>query len=64
MQFQQDSACAHMTHNSVVIWMGCLVTGLYHGSWSACALDLTACDFYLWDNTKCPQKQSPHRGKH
>jgi hypothetical protein len=32
--------------------------------YGACALDLTACDFYLWDNTKSPQKQSPHREKH
>jgi len=35
MQFQQDSATAHMTHNSVLIWMGWLVIGLYHGLWSA-----------------------------
>jgi uncharacterized membrane protein YiaA len=29
MQFQQDSAAAHTTHNSLLIWIGCLVIGLY-----------------------------------
>lgn len=40
--------------------MGCLVIGLYHGLWSARALDLTARDFYLWDNMNSVHKNNPH----
>jgi hypothetical protein len=55
MQFQQDSATAHTTHNSVLIWMGCLVIGLHHVVWSA-----SAHDFHLWDNMNSVYKNNPH----
>lgn len=60
MHFQQDLATAHMTHNSALVWMGCLVIGLYHGLWSACAPDLSARDFYVWDNMNGVYKHNPH----
>jgi len=40
--------------------MGCLVIGLYHCLWSACAPDLTARDFYLWDNMNSVYKNNPN----
>jgi hypothetical protein len=51
--FQQDSATAHTSHDSVTALEGVFGNRtISHGLWPARSPDLTPCGFYLWDNLK------------
>jgi hypothetical protein len=59
-QFQQHSATTRTTHNSVLIWKGCLVIACYHGLWPPCSPYLSASDFHLWANLNTVYRNNPH----